>query len=55
MEILDKPEFNTSIMWLSHGKGFMVTNKKRFAADVLPHYFGKQSKFTSFTRKLNRW
>mmetsp|Transcript_20459 Transcript_20459/g.26371 ORF Transcript_20459/g.26371 Transcript_20459/m.26371 type:complete len:110 (+) Transcript_20459:56-385(+) len=30
------------------------TKKKTFAVEILPNYF-KASKFTSFTRKLNRW
>lgn len=32
----------------------MIRNKKRFADEILPKHF-KKSKFTSFTRKLNRW
>eukprot|EP00566_Odontella_aurita_P012020 CAMPEP_0113553014 /NCGR_PEP_ID=MMETSP0015_2-20120614/15378_1 /TAXON_ID=2838 /ORGANISM="Odontella" /LENGTH=387 /DNA_ID=CAMNT_0000454037 /DNA_START=98 /DNA_END=1261 /DNA_ORIENTATION=- /assembly_acc=CAM_ASM_000160 len=42
------------IGWLPHGRGFIINNRKRFAAEVLPKYF-KQTKYTSFTRKLNRW
>jgi HSF-type DNA-binding len=55
MDVLDNPRFSESISWLPHGKGFVVTDKKRFASEVLPLYFGVQTKFTSFTRKLNRW
>ena len=36
------------------GKGFIVHDKKRFEALVLPKYF-QGTKFTSFTRRLNRW
>lgn len=54
MEILSGDEINDVISWLPHGKGFIIYKKKKFAAEVLPVYF-KQSKFTSFTRKLNRW
>lgn len=54
MDILSN-EANTQIIaWLPHGKGFIIRDKKRFADEVLPNYF-KKSKFTSFTRKLNRW
>lgn len=54
MEILSSEEDADIISWLPHGRGFMIYQKKRFAAEIMPKYF-KQSKFTSFTRKLNRW
>lgn len=54
MDILNDEEHSDVISWLPHGKGFIMYKKKKFAAQVLPKYF-KQSKFTSFTRKLNRW
>lgn len=43
-----------AISWLPHGKGFTIHKKELFSEKVLPRYF-KESKFTSFTRKLNRW
>eukprot|EP00586_Coscinodiscus_wailesii_P022318 CAMPEP_0172509326 /NCGR_PEP_ID=MMETSP1066-20121228/219365_1 /TAXON_ID=671091 /ORGANISM="Coscinodiscus wailesii, Strain CCMP2513" /LENGTH=315 /DNA_ID=CAMNT_0013287747 /DNA_START=17 /DNA_END=964 /DNA_ORIENTATION=- len=54
MEILSNEELSDIIAWLHHGRGFIVHQKKRFAAEVLPRYF-RQVKYTSFTRKLNRW
>jgi hypothetical protein len=54
IEILGKEELSDIISWLPHGKGFFIYKKKRFALEVLPKYW-KQAKFTSFTRKLNRW
>jgi HSF-type DNA-binding len=54
VEILSDDECSAMIGWLWHGKGFIIKDKKRFAEEVLPRYF-KKSKFTSFTRKLNRW
>mmetsp|Transcript_16623 Transcript_16623/g.23423 ORF Transcript_16623/g.23423 Transcript_16623/m.23423 type:complete len:221 (-) Transcript_16623:94-756(-) len=54
MAILSSDEYSHIIGWLPHGKGFIIFQKKQFEAEVLPRYF-KQSKFTSFTRKLNRW
>ena len=42
------------ISWLPHGNGFIIHKKKAFANEILPKHF-KASKFTSFTRKLNRW
>lgn len=54
MELLNGEVYDDIITWLPHGKGFIIYKKKKFASDVLPRYF-KQAKFTSFTRKLNRW
>lgn len=54
MEILSDENNIDIITWLPHGKGFTIVDKKRFAEEVLPKNF-KKSKFTSFTRKLNRW
>jgi HSF-type DNA-binding len=54
MEILSTEEYHDIICWLPHGKGFLIVDKTRFANDVLPKHF-KQAKYTSFTRKLNRW
>jgi len=48
-------EANSEILqWLPGGKAFIIYDKKRFAASILPRNF-KQSQFTSFTRKLSRW
>lgn len=56
MEMLSNDALSDVIAWLPHGKGFVILEKKRFAQDVMPKYFqNKQSKFTSFTRKMNRW
>ena len=54
MEILSNEEDSDTISWLPHGRSFIIYKKKKFAAQVLPKYF-KATKFTSFTRKLNRW
>eukprot|EP00957_Ditylum_brightwellii_P012030 908669-Ditylum_brightwellii.AAC.1 len=54
MEILSNEENSDIITWLDHGKGFVIIQKKRFVLEVMPKFF-KQSKYTSFTRKLNRW
>jgi len=48
-------EANFEILhWLPGGKAFIIYDKKRFAANILPRFF-KQSQFTSFTRKMSRW
>jgi hypothetical protein len=39
--------------WLSHGRGFRVGDKHRFAQEVLPKYFLGQTKWASFSRQLN--
>ena len=54
MDILSNEANADIICWLPHGNGFIINKKKTFANEVLPKYF-KASKFTSFTRKLNRW
>jgi hypothetical protein len=55
MEILDNDENTEIITWLPHGRGFVILRKKAFEQSILPKYFHKQSKYSSFTRKLNRW
>ena len=54
MELLDDEGNDDIIGWLPHGRGFLIYQKRRFASELMGKYF-KQSKFTSFTRKLNRW
>ncbi|KAL9184110.1 hypothetical protein ACHAXT_002196 [Thalassiosira profunda] len=54
MDMLSNEAVSDIITWLPNGKGFVILMKRRFAEEVLPLYF-KQSKYTSFTRKLNRW
>jgi hypothetical protein len=53
-EILEDEGNAEAVSWLPHGKGFTIHKKELFSDKVLPRYF-KESKFTSFTRKLNRW
>jgi HSF-type DNA-binding len=55
MEILDNKAYSDIISWLPHGRGFIIFRKKSFEQTILPKYFNKQSKYSSFTRKLNRW
>lgn len=55
MDILSQEKYSDIITWLPHGRGFVILQKKRFANEIMPKYFNKKSKFTSFTRKLNRW
>jgi hypothetical protein len=56
MDILSNDEeHGETISWLPHGRGFMIYKKKLFEVKIMPKYFHKNSKYTSFTRKLNRW
>mmetsp|Transcript_8531 Transcript_8531/g.13334 ORF Transcript_8531/g.13334 Transcript_8531/m.13334 type:complete len:439 (+) Transcript_8531:157-1473(+) len=54
MKILSNKDYAEIISWLPHGNGFIIYQKRRFATEIMPKYF-KKAKFTSFTRKLNRW
>jgi len=53
-EILENPEYSDIITWLPGGKAFIVLDKERFVAEILPAYF-KECQFPSFARKLQRW
>jgi len=44
-----------AICWLPHGRSFIIRNRKLFAENVMPKYFSRKAKYSSFTRKLNRW
>lgn len=55
MKMLNDPANAHIVAWTSEGDAFIVNSKDQFVAEVMPVYFGKRSKFTSFTRKLNRW
>jgi len=55
MKMLNDPANSHIVAWTAAGDAFVVHSKDLFVAEVMPIYFGKRSKFTSFTRKLNRW
>jgi hypothetical protein len=55
MEMLADERHLGIVSWLPHGKGFAILDKKRFSKEVMPRHFSRKAKFTSFTRKLNRW
>jgi hypothetical protein len=55
MEILSDPRSQESICWLPHGRAFAVRKRDLFSELVLPRYFSRKAKYSSFTRKLNRW
>jgi hypothetical protein len=55
MGMLSDERNSNVVCWLPHGKGFAILDKKRFSNEVMPKFFSRKAKFTSFTRKLNRW
>jgi HSF-type DNA-binding len=55
MEILSDPQSSGIIEWLPHGRAFVVKDRALFAEKVMPVYFSRHAKYSSFTRKLNRW
>lgn len=55
MEILQDDKYTDAICWLPHGKAFIIRNRQLFADQVMPTFFSRKAKYSSFTRKLNRW
>lgn len=55
MEILSDESNHEAICWLPHGRAFIVRKRDLFAEKVMPKYFSRKAKYSSFTRKLNRW
>eukprot|EP00522_Entomoneis_paludosa_P011406 CAMPEP_0172450316 /NCGR_PEP_ID=MMETSP1065-20121228/8709_1 /TAXON_ID=265537 /ORGANISM="Amphiprora paludosa, Strain CCMP125" /LENGTH=410 /DNA_ID=CAMNT_0013202095 /DNA_START=26 /DNA_END=1258 /DNA_ORIENTATION=- len=55
MEVLDDSSYIEIISWLEDDQSFMIYKPEDFAVQILPKHFNKESKYTSFCRKLNRW
>lgn len=55
MEMLENDAISDIISWLPDGEAFMIHDKKRLSSEVLPMYFHSSIKYSSFTRRLNRW
>ena len=55
MQILSIEGLSDVVAWLPHGRGFIIRNKKRLESEVLPRFFKKEAKYTSFNRRLKRW
>ncbi|KAL3898763.1 MAG: hypothetical protein SGARI_006603, partial [Bacillariaceae sp.] len=55
MNILSNEKNHDAICWLPHGRAFIIRNRKIFAEKIMPRFFARKSKYSSFTRKLNRW
>lgn len=54
MKYADSQGSDFCIAWLEDGKSFVINDPDAFTRQVVPKFF-KQTKFTSFTRKLYRW
>jgi HSF-type DNA-binding len=55
MEVLGDDNNSEAISWLPHGRAFTIRNRNAFAELVMPRFFPRKAKYSSFTRKLNRW
>lgn len=69
LRVLSDPAVRQIITWLPHGRSFVILRPDLFADSVLPAHFPESkskcgssskssksvSKYSSFTRKLNRW
>merc|ERR1719223_391412 len=55
MSVLGDEGNHEAICWLPHGHAFIIRNRTLFAEKVMPRFFPRKSKYSSFTRKLNRW
>jgi HSF-type DNA-binding len=55
MGILADPMNQDAIAWLPDGQTFVIRDREMFTETVMPKHFSRKAKFSSFTRKLNRW
>ena len=55
MKSLTENPNEDAVAWLPDGKSFVVVNPTIFTEKVLKKVFLKESKYSSFVRKLNRW
>ncbi|KAL7466781.1 hypothetical protein ACHAXS_007065 [Conticribra weissflogii] len=53
-KIVSDPATDYCIHWLPCGTHFYISDKSKFAEEVLPIYY-KHTKFPSFIRRLKRW
>jgi hypothetical protein len=54
MKVLSIKKYSDIIAWTQDGQSFTILRPKAFASEILPNFF-KESKYSSFTRKLHRW
>lgn len=53
-EIVSNPDTDDCVHWLPCGTHFFISDKRKFAREILPQYY-KNTKFPSFIRRLKRW
>ncbi|KAK1746123.1 heat shock factor family protein [Skeletonema marinoi] len=54
-EILNTSDYQSIAHWLPDGLSFIITDKRRFADEIIPKHFRRVAIFHSFIRKLNRY
>ena len=55
MDVLSDRNVSDIITWLPHGHSFVVLQPDLLVEVVLPKHNFPAAKYTSFTRRLNRW
>ena len=55
MDVLSDRNVSEIITWLPHGRSFVVLQPDLLVEVVLPKHNFPAAKYTSFTRRLNRW
>jgi len=62
MNILDDGGLSNIISWIPSSSGahddpkaFIITDRRKFVRVVMPRFFKKGTKYTSFARRLSRW
>ena len=55
MDVLSDRNVSDIITWLPHGHSFVVLQPDLLVEVVLPKHNFPTAKYTSFTRRLNRW
>lgn len=49
----ETPVEEKMILWRPHGKSFFIRDRKKFTETIIPRFFKRNSKFSSFQRQLN--
>ena len=54
MQILDNEAYSDILSWLPEGNGFVIFDKVQFEKVILSKFM-KKIRYSSFTRRMNRW
>ena len=52
--ILSNPELSNIIVWIPHGRSWMILKPNDFVSKVMPDYF-ESANYKSFLRLINAW